>query len=132
MPDFLPGVARIRLGIERRYLELGGEIQYKSQVQKVLAGRDLPAEPHWATYLLIEVVDVATPLSYERYTGNWLGSSYKVAVDQKHHGDDDHGPGQDTARFAQLLHGRPLGRARRHRDAGTGVIVRMVLQNRKG
>ena len=23
----------------------------------------------------IEVVDVATPLSYERYTGNWLGSS---------------------------------------------------------
>jgi phytoene dehydrogenase-like protein len=23
----------------------------------------------------IEVVDVATPLSYERYTGNWLGST---------------------------------------------------------
>ncbi len=209
-------------GIERRYLDLGGEIRYKSQVQKILvelvAGggskavgvrlyndeehfadhvisaadgygtifdlldgrfinrqsehlysghmpihsivqvslgvdRDMSAEPHWATYLLdppvliadalrgelgvkhycfdpcqapagkssvevmlesrhgywqriygrklydteqlqvadlvidqldriypglraqIEVVDVATPLSYERYTGNWLGSS---------------------------------------------------------
>jgi phytoene dehydrogenase-like protein len=81
-------------GLKRLY---DGHLPMHSQVQVSLGvKRDLSTEPHWVIHLLdepltlagedryeiypgiradIEVVDEATPLSYERYTGNWQGSS---------------------------------------------------------
>jgi phytoene dehydrogenase-like protein len=94
--------------IASRYLELGGEIHYDSQVEKILIENHKAigvrlynnekhlydrsiynAEEMQESQILIDVlerfypgikndiefVDVATPLTYERYTGNWQGAT---------------------------------------------------------
>jgi len=44
--------------IERRYLQLGGKVHYGRRVARIL----------------VEEADVATPMTWERYTGNWQAS----------------------------------------------------------
>jgi len=54
----------------------------------------------------IEVVDVATPVTYERYTGNWQGSFFGWANSIKTMGKSNE---QNASRAGQLLHGRTMG-----------------------
>ncbi len=80
--------------IQKRYLDVGGEILYRAQMEKTLVEKDERGRSRAVGVRLvaeiviqfleskypglrsqIEMVDVATPLSFERYTGNCKGAS---------------------------------------------------------
>jgi hypothetical protein len=50
--------------------------------------------------------DVATPMTFERYTGNWRGKLYGLG---KYNEEPEHTHEQDSAWTRELLHGRAMG-----------------------
>ena len=69
----------------------------------------------------IEVVDEATPLSYERYTGNWQGSSTGWLLTTQTMTMNIVGMPKTLPGLADFYHVRPVGRAGRH-GAGRGDV----------
>ena len=69
----------------------------------------------------IEVIDVATPLSYERYTGNWQGSSCGWLLTKQTMPLMIIGMPKTLPGLAELLPGRAVGGAGRQRPAGGHV-----------
>ena len=66
----------------------------------------------------IEVVDEATPLSYERYTGNWAGVLLRLASHEPDHAAPDPGHAAHPSGSVAIPYGRAVGRARRRGSTG--------------
>ena len=71
----------------------------------------------------VEMVDVATPLTFERYTGNWQGSFEGWLITPQNAGTHDEADEPDPARAAELLHVRAVGGAGRRAADGGDVGV---------
>ena len=67
------------------------------------------------------MVDEATPLSYERYTGNWQGSSCGWLLTKQTMPMMIQGMKKTLPGLQQLLHGRAVGGAGRQRAGGGDV-----------
>ncbi len=69
----------------------------------------------------VEVEDIATPMSYERYTRQLAWLHLRLVADQRHHAPHDSGHAQDVTPVRQLLHGRAMGGTGRQRAGGRHV-----------
>lgn len=75
----LGGSMPMSQAMEKRYTDLGGIINYNKRVDKIITENasiviNLLDQRFPGISSQVEMIDVATPMTFERYTGNWKGS----------------------------------------------------------
>jgi phytoene dehydrogenase-like protein len=82
----------------------------------------------------VEMVDVATPLTYERYTGNWKGThmtwQYNAEFERRHRFIPKTVPGLEGFYLASMWTNAPGGLPGAA-DAGRGVVQFLCVRDRK-
>jgi phytoene dehydrogenase-like protein len=99
----------------------GRKLYAAEQIQESEALIDFLASLYPGLRKEIEATDVATPLSYERYTGNWQGSSCGWLLTKETMPMMLLGMRKTLPGLANFFHGRAVGGAGRQRAGGSDV-----------